>query len=89
MTLGLLTSFIITFTLLPTLINFVPQKNIYQKENSGSKITSYFAILAQNYQKIIFTTTGIVIILSFIGIILIVLAGTISAINGALVGKSR
>ena len=68
MTLGLLTSFIITFTLLPTLINFVPQKNIYLKENNDSKITSYFAIIAQNYQKIIFTITGIVIILSFIGI---------------------
>ena len=68
MTLGLLTSFIITFTLLPTLINFMPQKNIYLKENNDSKITSYFAIIAQNYQKIIFTITGIVIILSFIGI---------------------
>ncbi len=68
MTLGLLTSFIITFTLLPTLINFVPQKNIYLKENNDSKITSYFAIIAQNYQKVIFTITGIVIILSFIGI---------------------
>ena len=68
MTLGLLTSFIITFTLLPALINFVPQKNIYLKENNDSKITSYFAIIAQNYQKIIFTITGIVIILSFIGI---------------------
>ena len=68
MTLGLLTSFIITFTLLPTLINFVPQKNIYLKENNDSKITSFFAIIAQNYQKIIFMITGIVIILSFIGI---------------------
>ena len=68
MTLGLLTSFIITFTLLPTLINFVSQKNIYLKENNDSKIISYFAIIAQNYQKIIFTITGIVIILSFIGI---------------------
>ena len=68
MTLGLLTSFIITFTLLPTLINFVPQKNIYLKENNDSKITSFFAIIAQNYQKVIFTITGIVIILSFIGI---------------------
>ena len=68
MTLGLLTSFIITFTLLPTLINFVPQKNIYLKENNDSKITSFFAIIALNYQKIIFMITGIVIILSFIGI---------------------
>ena len=32
MTLGLITSFIITFTLLPTLINFVPKENISLKK---------------------------------------------------------
>ncbi len=68
MTLGLLTSFIITFTLLPTLINFVPRINIYYKENEDSKITSFFASVAQKNQKIIFTISVIVIILSLIGI---------------------
>merc|ERR1712159_293326 len=32
MTLGLITSFIITFTLLPSLINFVPKENISLKK---------------------------------------------------------
>ncbi len=68
MTLGLITSFIITFTLLPTLINFVPKENISLKKYEDSLITSYFAKLSQNNHKIIFTVTGLVIILSFIGI---------------------
>ena len=43
MTLGLITSFIITFTLLPTLINFVPKENISLKDYKDSFITSFFA----------------------------------------------
>ena len=42
MTFGLITSFIITFTLLPTLINFVPEGNISLDKNNESKITSFF-----------------------------------------------
>ncbi len=42
MTLGLITSFFITFTLLPTLINFVPIENISIKKNKDSVITSFF-----------------------------------------------
>ena len=68
MTLGLITSFIITFTLLPTLISFVPQENISLKKYKPSLITSFFADIAQNSQKIIFAITGLVIILSLIGI---------------------
>ena len=68
MTLGLLTSFIVTFTLLPTLINFIPDVDFSLKENRDFKITSFFAQIAQNNQKIIFVITSIVIILSFIGI---------------------
>ena len=44
MTMGLITSFIITFTLLPTLINFVPKENISINEYKESKITSFFLI---------------------------------------------
>jgi len=40
MTLGLITSFVITFTLLPTLLNFVSNKNIEINEDKNSKITS-------------------------------------------------
>ena len=68
MTLGLITSFIITFTLLPTLINFVPIEKISLKENKESVITSFFAKISQNNHKIIFTFTGIIILLSIIGI---------------------
>ena len=68
MTLGLITSFLITFTLLPTLINFVPIENISVKENKDSIITSFFAKISLNNHKIIFVLTGFVIILSLIGI---------------------
>ena len=43
MTLGLITSFLITFTLLPTLINFVPKEKIFLKKYNESSITNYFA----------------------------------------------
>ena len=68
MTLGLITSFLITFTLLPTLINFVPKESISFKKYEESIITSFFAKISLNNQKIIFTVTGIVIILSLVGI---------------------
>ncbi len=68
MTLGLITSFIITFTLLPSLINFVPTENISIKENKDTIITSFFSKVSQNNHKIIFIVTGILIILSLIGI---------------------
>ncbi|MBD1144804.1 MMPL family transporter [Pelagibacterales bacterium SAG-MED37] len=68
MTLGLITSFVITFTLLPSLINFVPTENISMKENKDSIITSFFSKVSQNNHKIIFMITGILILLSLIGI---------------------
>ena len=68
MTLGLITSFIITFTLLPTLINFVPIEKISLKKYEDSKITTLFAELSRNNKKIIFSLTGLLILLSLIGI---------------------
>ena len=68
MTLGLITSFIITFTLLPTLLNFVKNNNVTIAENNESKITSFFAKISNDNQKIIFILTALVIILSVIGI---------------------
>ena len=68
MTFGLITSFIITFTLLPTLISFVPIENISLKKYEDSKITLFFAQLSRNNKKIIFSLTGILIFLSLIGI---------------------
>ena len=68
MTLGLITSFIITFSLLPSLISFMPKENILNKKNEDSVVTSFFAKVSQNNNKIIFTITGVIIVLSFIGI---------------------
>jgi len=68
MTLGLITSFIITFTLLPTLLNFMSNDNIKIKENSESKITSFFGKISINNKNSIFVVTGLVIVLSIIGI---------------------
>ncbi len=68
MTLGLITSFIITFTLLPSLINFMPEEKIFLKKQEESKITSFFAQISLNNQKVIFNLTILIIILSLIGI---------------------
>jgi len=68
MTLGLITSFIITFTLLPTLLGFMSNKNIKVREDGESKITSFFGKISINNKNSIFAITGLVIILSVIGI---------------------
>jgi predicted RND superfamily exporter protein len=68
MTFGLITSFIITFSLLPTLLSFVSNNNVKIKEDSDSKITSFFGKISINNKKTIFTLTGLVIVLSVIGI---------------------
>jgi len=68
MTFGLITSFIITFTLLPTLLNFAPTKNITLKKEQDSKITTFLGYLSLNNKNTIFGITGIIIILSLIGI---------------------
>ena len=68
MTLGSITSFIITFTLLPTLINFMPKEKIFLNKYQDSLITSFFAEISQKNFKTIFSITGIIIVLSITGI---------------------
>ena len=68
MTIGLIVSFIITFTLLPTLINFIPGNDGEVAENKKSKITHFLGEISINKKKIIFGTSIIVIILSIFGI---------------------
>jgi len=68
MTLGLITSFIITFTLLPTLLSFMSNNKVKVKEDTDSKITSFFGKISINNKSIIFLITGLVIALSVIGI---------------------
>jgi len=68
MTLGLIISFIITFTLLPTLLSFISDNEVKIRQNSSSKITSFFGKISINNKSSIFIITGFVIILSTIGI---------------------
>ena len=68
MTLGLITSFIITFTLLPTLLNFMSNNSIKIKEDSDSKITSFLGRISINNKIFILVITSFIIILSVIGI---------------------
>ncbi len=68
MTFGLITSFIITFTLLPTLLNFAPTNNILVKKEQKSKITNLLSLISINNKNTIFLVSGIVIIFSIIGI---------------------
>ena len=68
MTLGLITSFLITFTLLPTLISFVSDSNVEIKKENKSNITYFFGKISINNKNTIFTVTAIVIIVSIFGI---------------------
>ncbi|WP_440678475.1 efflux RND transporter permease subunit [Candidatus Pelagibacter sp. HIMB1611] len=68
MTFGLITSFIITFTLLPTLLSFTSTGNISLKKEQESKITSILGSISLNSKFTIFSTTGIIIVLSVVGI---------------------
>ena len=68
MTVGLLVSMFITFTLLPSVLNILSKKNISYKDQKKSKITSFLAKVSKNNTKIIFSSALIVIIVSVIGI---------------------
>ena len=68
MTFGLITSFIITFTLLPATLSFITENTLIIKDENKSKITSTLSKISQKNTKLIFGTTFIVIILSAIGI---------------------
>ena len=68
MTFGLITSFLVTFTLLPTLLNFVKDDNAYLVKGKKSKITSFLGSKSINNKNIIFGFTSITIVLSIVGI---------------------
>ena len=68
MTLGLIVSLIVTFTLLPTLLSFTPKENIVVKDNKESKITNFLSKLSLQYQKSIIGLTVLIIGLSIFGI---------------------
>ena len=68
MSLGLITSFIITFTLLPTILNFLSSEKTTIKEQGNSRITEFFGRVSIKNKITIFSVTGLVIVLSVIGI---------------------
>ena len=68
MTVGLIVSMSITFTLLPSVLNILSKKNSNYKDQKKSRITSFLARVAQEKTKTIFTTATLVILVSIIGI---------------------
>ena len=68
MTFGLITSFIVTFTLLPALLSFTPNKNISIKEYKESKITNFLCHISLNYKLPTIIITIFIIAISIIGI---------------------
>ena len=68
MTFGLITSFLVTFTLLPTLLNFFNDANIFFVKNKDSKITGFFRDKSIHNKNVIFGITSIIIVLSVFGI---------------------
>ena len=68
MSLGLITSFLITFTLLPTILNFLSSEKTIIEEQNDSKITKFFGQVSIKNKTTIFAITGLIIILSIIGI---------------------
>ncbi len=68
MTFGLITSFVITFTLLPSLLSFLKDNRTLLKEEVDSKIISFLGKISINFKNQVFIITGIVIILSITGI---------------------
>ncbi len=69
MTLGLIVSFLVTFLLLPSLINiFSSNSEITVKDTENSIITSVLGTIAKKSQILLFGSTFIIIVASVIGI---------------------
>ena len=68
MTVGLIVSMSVTFTLQPSILNILSKKNTNYREQKKSKITSFLAAVAQKKTKTIFASTILVIFISVFGI---------------------
>ena len=69
MTLGLIVSLLVTFTLLPSLLSiFSSEKELNIKDTEKSVITSFLASVAKRSNFLIFGSTFVIIIASVIGI---------------------
>ena len=69
MTIGLITSMITTFTLLPTFINLSSDNNIFGlKSDTKSKITNFLSNYTLKNKNIIFATATAIVVMSLFGI---------------------
>ena len=68
MTVGLLVSLSITFSLLPAILNILSKENVNYKDAKKSIITSFLSKVAQKNTKTIFISSFLVIIVSIFGI---------------------
>ena len=69
MTLGLIASLLTTFTLLPTLLSILSDKNIFDlKSSTDSNITKTLCKFTLNYKKIIFLISIVIVFVSLYGI---------------------
>jgi len=69
MTLGLLVSLSITFTLLPAVLNLLSKKTTDYKDEEKSKITTFLSKVAQKNTKTIFASTILIVVISIFGIL--------------------
>jgi len=68
MTVGLLVSLSITFTLLPAILNILSKENTNYKDEKKSIITSFLSKVAQKNTKTIFVSALFVVVVSIFGI---------------------
>jgi uncharacterized protein len=69
MTLGLLVSLSVTFTLLPAILSLLSKTNLKFEGDKKSKITSFLSEVAKKNTKTIFISTILVVIISVVGIL--------------------
>ncbi len=68
MTLGLIVSFIVTFSLLPTLISFVTDVSVSINENRHSTFTNLLGKISINNKNLIFIVSTLIFFISIFGI---------------------
>ena len=68
MTVGLLVSISITFTLLPAILNILSKENSNYKDEKKSIITSFLSKVAQKNTKTIFASALFIVVISIVGI---------------------
>jgi len=69
MTVGLLVSLSVTFTLLPAVLNILGKESLSYEGEKKSLIISFLSKVAQKNTKTIFASVGIVIVISIVGIL--------------------